>query len=129
MKKLLIVGLAALSLAGCAGTLPTINVQGAVNLNTLEGVVSAYGIIAEQERVLKLQPLCKTGTTPGVSNLCVKRSIIVTLQKATAIAKVAVDNAVNFVATNPTIDPTQYISAAQTALISAQQVYNAAKGN
>jgi hypothetical protein len=130
MKKLLIASLAALWLAGCAsgGGLPTINVQNAVNLNTLEGVVSAYGIMAEQERVLKMQPLCKTGTVPSLTNLCVKRSIIVTLQKATAIAKAAVDNAVLFVSGNPTVDPSQYIQAAQSAILAAQGVYNAAKG-
>jgi hypothetical protein len=115
----------ALSLALC-GCLPTINVQNAVNLNTTQGVVAAYGILANQLDVLKAQPLCKTGTKPSLTDICVPRSLIVRLQSGMTIAKVAVNNAVAFEQANPTIAPTQYISAASSALLSVQNVYNAA---
>lgn len=128
MKKYLIIAACfALLLGGC--NLPTVNLQTQVDLNTLEGVISGYGIIIEQERLLKQLPLCKTKTVPGLTNICVKRSVVVNLQTSTRIAKTAIDNAVAFVAANPTIPPTQYISAAQTALLSVQAVYNANKPN
>lgn len=126
MKKLFAACLVALALAGCAG-LPTLNVANSVNLNTLEGVVSSYGILLNQENLLKVQPLCKTGTAPSISNICVKRSMIVRLQGADKIANATVNQAVLFVKNNPTVDPTQYISAASNAIVSLQTVVNAAK--
>jgi hypothetical protein len=119
---LLIVGL---MLGGC--TLPTINLQSQVDLNTLEGVVSGYGILAEQLKVLKGLPLCKTGAAPSATNICVKRSIIVALQNGMTIAQKSVDSAVAFVATNPTVSPTSYISAASAALLAVQTIYNTNK--
>jgi hypothetical protein len=110
-----------MSLGGC---LPTINVQNQVNLNTTQGVVAGYGILANQLELLKAQPLCKTGTKPSIMNICVPRSIIVRLQNGMIIAQKAVDQAVAFEAANPTISPTGYIAAASSALLSVQSVYN-----
>lgn len=126
MKKLL--GLAlALGLGAC--TVPTLNLASQVNLNTLEGVVSAYGIVVNTELQLKQVPLCKTGVNPTVNNICIKRSVIVKLQAADKIANTAVNQAVAFVKANPSVDPTQYIAAAQSALLSAQTIINSAKGS
>jgi hypothetical protein len=123
MRNIAILIAAAFALGGC---LPTINVQNAVNLNTTQGVVAAYGILDNQLNVLKAQPLCKTGTKPSVTNICVPRSLIVRLQSGMALAKAAVNNAVAFEQANPTIAPTQYIAAASSALLAVQNVYNGA---
>jgi hypothetical protein len=123
MRNIALLVVVAFALGGC---LPTINVQSAVNLNTTQGVVAAYGILANQLDVLKAQPLCKTSTKPSLTNICVPRSLIVRLQSGMAVAQVAINNAVAFEQANPTIAPTQYIAAAQSALLSVQNVYNAA---
>lgn len=127
MKRIILalVALSALSLAACNG-LPTINLANQVNLNTTQGLVAGYGILVNQENLLKAQPLCLTGTKPSITNLCVPRSVIVRLQSGTAIAQKAVNNAVAFEKAHPTIDPTQYISAASDALLAVQNTYNTA---
>jgi hypothetical protein len=126
MRKILAIAILGLSLAGCS-SLPTLNIAGSVNLNTLEGVVSAYGILLNQEILVKAQPLCKTGTTPSITNLCVKRSTIVRLQNADKTANATINQAALFVKNNPTVDPSQYISAASQAVTSLQAIINAAK--
>jgi hypothetical protein len=123
MRNIILAVTLALSLAGCG--LPTINIQNQVNLNTTEGVVAGYGILANQLILLKAQPLCRTGTKPSLMNICVPRSIIVRLQNGMVIAQRAMNSAVAFEAANPTIDPAGYISAASSALLSVQNVYNA----
>jgi hypothetical protein len=126
MKRILAIAILGLSLAGCS-SLPTLHLAGSVNLNTLEGVVSAYGILLNQEILVKAQPLCKTGTTPSITNLCVKRSTIVRLQNADKTANATINQAALFVKNNPTVDPSQYISAASQAVTSLQAIINAAK--
>lgn len=124
MKKYLVVAVAllGLSLGGCG----TLNIGSQVSLNTLEGIVSGYGILLNAENTYKALPLCKTGTAPSVNNICAKRSVIVRLQNADKVANSAVNNAVSFVRANPTVDPTQYISAAQSAISALQNVLNSA---
>jgi len=123
MKRIILAIALSISLAGC---LPTINLASQVNLNTTQGIVAGYGILNNQLVLLKQQPLCKTGVNPSFTNICVKRSIIVRLQNADAIAQRAVSNMVAFEKAHPTIDPTQYISAASDALMAVQNTYNAA---
>jgi hypothetical protein len=113
----------ALSLGGC---LPTINLANEVNLNTTQGLVAGYGILVNQENVLKAQPLCLTGTKPSITNICVPRSLIVRLQNGTAVAQKAINSAIAFEKAHPTVDPTQYISAASDALLAVQNIYNTA---
>lgn len=125
MKKLLLAIPLALSLGACS-SLPTINLSNQVNLNTLEGVVSGYGLVVNAENALKSTPLCLTGTAPSVTNICVKRSTIVRLQAADKVANSAVNAAVAFVKANPSVAPTSYISAAQSALLAVQSVINTA---
>lgn len=128
MKRLIPIILLAFGLAACS-SLPTLNLSNQVNLNTLEGVVSGYGIVINAENGLKAQPLCLTGTSPSITNICVKRSLIVRLQNADKVANTAVNQAVAFVKNNPTVSPTQYISAAQAALLASQTIINSAQGN
>ena len=112
-----------IQLGGC---LPTINLANEVNLNTTQGLVAGYGILVNQENLLKSQPLCLTGTKPSITNICVPRSLIVRLQTGTAIAQKAINSAVAFEKAHPTVDPTQYISAASDALLAVQTIYNSA---
>jgi hypothetical protein len=126
MKKLVIALAFAIGVAGCS-SLPTLNIGNQVNLNTIEGVVSGYGILLNAENTYKALPLCKTGTTPSITNVCAKRSIIVRLQSADKIANTAVNTAVSFVKSNPSVDPSQYLTAAQNALTALQTVLNTAQ--
>jgi hypothetical protein len=126
MKRLILIAVIGLSLAGCAGSLPTLNLQNQVNLNTEAGIVSGYGLAVNAENALKAQPLCKTGTTTSISNICVKRSLIVRLQNADKVANAAVNQLVAFTQANPTVSPSNYISAAQAAILAVQSVINAA---
>lgn len=114
--------LSALTLGACS----TLNIGGAVTLNTLDGIISGYGLLLNAENTYKALPLCKTGTKPAVTNICAERSIIVRLQAADKVANQAVNSAEAFVKANPTIDPTQYISTAQAALAALQTVLNSA---
>lgn len=116
---------AALSLAAC-GSLPTVNLTNQVNLNTLDGVVAGYNIVLNAETALKQTPLCKTGTSPSLTNVCVKRSLIVRLQEKDRLANLAVNTAVAFVANHPSVSPTEYISAARDALSGVQAIINEA---
>jgi hypothetical protein len=125
MRRLFLALAPILFLAGC--NVPTLNIASQVNLNTVEGIVSGYGILVNAEIALKSLPLCKTNTNPSASNICVKRSIIVRLQSANRLANVAVNQLVAFVKNNPTVAPSQYISTAQNALAAAEAIVNAAK--
>ena len=125
MRKIMFAALLVTGLAGCAN-LPTINVANSVNLNTLQGVVSGYGLVVNAENALKATPLCLTGTAPSLTNICVRRSTIVRLQAADRVANQAVNAAVAFVKNNPNVPPTGYISAAQSALLAVQSVINSA---
>lgn len=133
MKKLAIaaVALSSLALAGC--NLPTLNLQSSVDLNTEAGILSGYGLVVNAENALRANvdqgvvPLCKTGTLPSVSNICVKRSVMVQLQNADAKMNTTVNQMVAFTKAHPTVSPLQYISAAQDALLAVQAVLNSAK--
>ena len=125
MKKLILALTGALFLAGC--NLPTLNLSSQVDLNSVEGIVSGYGIVVNAEVALRSLPLCKTGTTPSGTNICVKRSILVRLQAANKYANTTVNQMVAFVKANPKISPAQYITAAQSALAAAEAIVNSAK--
>lgn len=129
MKKYLITAAVALSLGGCAGTLPTLNLANQVNLNTIEGVVSGYGILANQEVLAMGQALCATGTSPSLTNICIKRSQKLAIQALDKQVNYDVNAAVAFIKANPTVDPSAYISTASKALTALQGVLNAAKGS
>lgn len=121
MKKLLIVAALALGLAGCQTVgLPSLNLNTAVAMNTVYGVENAYGVAITAADAAKSLPLCATGTTPGATNICVKRSFIVGLQPKVSKARQAVNNMVAFQKAYPTLDVTNVLSAAQTAVSDLQ---------
>ena len=66
-----------LALAGCQTVaLPSLNLNTAVSLNTVYGIENAFGVAVNAANAYKALPLCRTGTEPGVANICTKRSVI-----------------------------------------------------
>jgi uncharacterized lipoprotein YajG len=124
MRKLfaLAVTICGLALAGCQTTLPSLNISNAVALNTVYGIENAYGIAVNAANAYKALPLCATGTKPSATNICAKRSVIVNLQSAMSRARLAVNNAVAFQKTYPTLDVSNVVAAAQAALNDVQAV-------
>jgi len=109
-------------LAGCQTTLPSFNLGTAVTLNTVYGIENAYGVAVNAANAYKALPLCSTGSVPSANNVCAKRSVIVNLQAAMRRAQIAVNNAVMFQKTYPTVDVTNVIGAARSALLDVQQI-------
>jgi hypothetical protein len=124
MRKLLAVIALSVGLGAC--NLPTLQIGSQVNLNTLEGIISAYGILLNAEMTYKALPLCKTGTKPSLQNICAQRSTVVRLQNADKIAHSSINSAIAFVKANPSVSPIEYISAAQAAITALQVVLNQA---
>lgn len=125
MRKLVaaIAVVSGLALAGCQTvSLPSLNLNAAVSLNTIYGIENAYGIAVSAANAYKALPLCRTGSVPGAANVCAKRSVIVNLQAAMRKARLAVNNLVGFQKAYPSVDITNTLSAAQSALIGVQQV-------
>jgi hypothetical protein len=115
MRKLLILAAVGLSLGGCA-TGPKLNLNSSVSLNTMQSIEAAYGIALSGERAYKALPLCKTGTIATVTSPCAQRSVVVHLQAADRKAISAIQQANTFIKTYPTVDATNVISAAATAV-------------
>lgn len=113
----------ALILAACAGK-PPIAISSAVTLNSLYTVEAGYGVALAAENTYKNLPLCKTGTTPSLTNICAKRSVIVRLQNADKQVVNAITIARDFIKNNPTLDASSYISTAQNALSALQSILN-----
>lgn len=112
----------ALVLGGCAGTLSVPNPVGTSQLGDIE---SAYGLALTAALTYRNLPLCKTGTTISVTNVCARRSVVVQLQSAAAKAQAAVKALRAFVAANPTLNPGTLVAAAQAALATLQSVESA----
>lgn len=127
LKKIAVclAALGALALGAC--DLPTLNLQSQVNLNTTKGIIAGYGIALNVEKAIKKVPLCLTGTAPSITNICVRRSAIVKLQKADKQVNADINALVSFENNFPTIAPSDYIAAAQQSLLALQTVINGAK--
>lgn len=124
MRKSVAAAIAAggLALAGCqTATLPSLNLNTAVSLNTIYGIENAYGVAIAAASAYKVLPLCRTGTVPSATNVCAKRSTIVSLQTGMRKARVAVDNLVTLHRTYPSVDITNALAAARAALNGIQQ--------
>jgi hypothetical protein len=125
MRKLVaaIAVVSGLALAGCQTTaLPSLNLNTAVALNTVYGIENAYGVAVNAANAYKALPLCRTGTAPSAANICAKRSVIESLQAAMRTARLAVNNLVALQKAYPSVDITNALSAAQSALIVVQQI-------
>ena len=126
MKRLILALAFAGSLAGCAGQLPSLDLNTTVSRNTMLGVESAYGIALSGERAYKSLPLCLTGATESVINPCARRSVIVRLQAADLKAISAIRSANTFIKKYPTVDASNVIGAAQLAVGSLQSILGSA---
>ncbi|HEU4804282.1 MAG TPA: hypothetical protein VFS91_00480 [Nitrobacter sp.] len=125
MRKLVaaIAVVCGLALAGCQTVaLPSLNMNTAVTLNTIYGIENAYGVAVNAANAYKALPLCRTGTVPGAANICARRSVIERLQAAMRKARLAVNNLVELQKAYPSVDITNALSAARSALIGVQQV-------
>lgn len=124
MRKFVVAALAAggLALAGCqTAGLPSLNLSTAVSLNTIYGIENAYGVAVAAANAYKSLPLCKTGTAPSATNVCARRSTLLSLQAGMRKARVAVDTLVTLHRTYPSVDLTNAIAAARAALSGIQQ--------
>ena len=125
MRKLVatIAVVSGLALAGCQTVaLPSLNLNTAVSLNTVYGIENAFGVAVNAANAYKALPLCRTGTEPGVANICTKRSVIKRLQSAMRKARLAVNNLVALQKAYPSVDITNALAAARSALIVVQQI-------
>jgi hypothetical protein len=125
MRKLVaaIAVVAGLPLAGCQTVaLPSLNLNTAVSLNTVYGIENAFGVAVNAANAYKALPLCRRGTEPGVANICAKRSVIERLQSAMRKARLAVNNLVALQKAYPSVDITNALAAARSALIGVQQI-------
>lgn len=117
MKKLFLPIVLSLALAGCAGTLPKLNLSTTVSLNTLLAIESAYGVALSGERTYKR--LCQSGAITGSC-----RTVVAQLQAADIRAVDAIRSAVAFIKSYPTVDATNVIGAATTAIGELQALLN-----
>lgn len=109
----------ALSLVGCA------SFKNPISMTTQYDIEAGY-LTAENIAVAyRSLPLCKTGTTPSLTNVCAKRSIIVKIQQTAAKAQAAVLALRAFTKNNPTLSPLGAISVAQQALSDFQLAVSA----
>lgn len=125
MRKLVaaIAVVSGLALAGCqTAALPSLNLNTSVALNTVYGIENAYGVAVNAANAYKALPLCRTGAVPGAANICARRSVIERLQAAMRKARLAVNNLVALQKAYPSVDITNALSAARSALIGVQQV-------
>lgn len=125
MRKLIaaIAAVSGLALAGCQTVaLPSLNLNRTVSLNTVYGIENAFGVAVNAANAYKALPLCRTGTEPGVANICAKRSVVERLQSAMRKARLAVNNLVALQRAYPSVDITNALVAAQSALMVVQQI-------
>lgn len=123
MKKLFIAALLAVGLAGCStAKLPSLDLTSSVTLNTMQSIEASYGIALSGERAYKALPLCRTGTVATVTDPCAQRSLVVRLQAADRKAISAIQQANAFIKKYPTVDATNVISAAATAVGALQNL-------
>jgi hypothetical protein len=67
-------------------------------------------------------PLCLTGHKFTTAAPCAQRSVILRLQKVDQAAQGALDRLQRYTLANPTLDASAYISAAQNAIIEAENL-------
>ncbi len=114
--KLFLSCLLALALGACA------TIQNPINTTQLAQVESGYGIALSAAVAYLNLPLCRTGTSASLSNICAQRSVIVKLQAAAAKTQGAIVAARNFIKNNPTINVASAVGIAQAALNDFQTV-------
>ena len=115
MRKIFTTICLTVSLAGCAGSLPQLNLRTTVSMNALLSVEAAYGVALTGERTYK--KLC---ATKAITGSC--RGIVVRLQAADRTAIQSIHSARDFIKAYPTVDATNFISAASSAVGQLQSI-------
>lgn len=110
-----------LALGGCA------SIKNPINNNTLGGIIDAYGIADSALIAYRGLPRCTVKNNFSVTNICHKRSVLISAQAYDKATNDAINRAVAFQRANPTIDASSYIAAAQGAL-STFQSFEAVNG-
>lgn len=116
MKRILAVAVLGLTLIGCSAG-PKLNLSTTVSLNALLSVEAAYGVALSGERTYK--KLCQSHAVTGS---CV--TIVASLQAADRTAIQTIHSARDFITAYPTVDATNLISAASTAVGQIQSILN-----
>jgi hypothetical protein len=112
MRKFLVL-MFAMALAGCAQlTALTTSIQNPVGNNTLAGAISTYGILDSAVIAYRGLPRCTKTDNFSATNICYKRSVLVQAQAYDKAANAAINNAVEFQRSNPTLDATSYVNIA-----------------
>lgn len=112
----LIALLLVLALAGCA------TMNNPISQNSLANIEATYGVALSAANAYRNLPLCKTGTTTSLTNVCARRSIVVKIQSAVTKAQAADLQLRAFVKNNPTLDASSLISALQSAVAFLQSI-------
>lgn len=129
MKKLVLALALALGLTGCAGdarsilsggTSLTAPIQNPVGWNELYAVEGAYVIAARTALEYRRLRMCRRSETASITNLCARRSVLVTIQNYNLRARQALDAAYDFTRNNPTLNAFSAIAAAQQAVADFQ---------
>jgi hypothetical protein len=120
--RILIALAVALVLPGCA---LFHSMSNPLNTTTLYDLEAGYYTAQQIALAYKALPLCKTGTQPSVSNICAKRSVIVSIQVNARRAQAAITQLRDFVKNNPTLNAAALISATQLAISGFESAVNA----
>jgi len=117
MKKLLalFIILPTLFLASCQNG-QIISVANPVSNNDLGGAISTLGILDSALIAYRGLPRCTILHNFSVTNICYKRSVLVIAKDYDAKANLAINKAVQFQRSNPTLDASSYITAAIAAV-------------
>lgn len=80
--------------------------------NTLASAISTYGILDTAVIAYRGLPRCTVDNNFSATNVCYKRSVLVQAQAYDKAANAAINRAVSFQRSNPTLDATSYVAAA-----------------
>jgi hypothetical protein len=115
MKKILVLISVGLLLAGCGGK-SIFGIANPVGDNALGAAISSYGILDTAVIAYRGLPRCTVSNNFSATNICHKRSVLVSAQAYDAAANKAINTAVAYQRANPTLDASSYITAAEAAV-------------
>lgn len=124
MKKYLVIGALALSLAGCATQNGTVSflpsVANPITSTRLVSIESAYAIaltgVNAYVQNYRDGHRCTVSAQESIANLCSRRSVVVKMQNAVRVSDAALGRAKTFINNNPNLDPTSVLDAAEAAV-------------
>lgn len=111
MKRIIII-ISCLWLAGCA----ELGMKNPISNNTLGTAISTYGLLDSAVIAYRGLPRCTIANNFAITNVCYKRSVLVVAKNYDKTANDAINKAVAFQRSNPTLDASSYIDAAVAAV-------------